>query len=46
MYFYLGARYDLNGLRQSALAAYGNVMEKSEFFESDLAGWELNRTDQ
>ena len=46
MYFYLGARYDLSGLRQSALAAYGNVMEKSEFFESDLAGWELNRPAQ
>lgn len=45
MYFYLGARYDLSGLRQSALAAYGKVNEKSEFFESDLAAWELGRTE-
>ncbi len=45
MYFYLGARYDLAGLRNSALAAYGNVNEKSDFYESDLAGWELNRAE-
>ena len=44
MYFYLGARYDLAGLRTTALAAYGNVNDKSEFYESDLARWELGRS--
>ncbi|OQY33263.1 MAG: hypothetical protein B6241_08310 [Spirochaetaceae bacterium 4572_59] len=46
MYFYLGAQYDMIDLRKSALAAYGNVMEKSEFYESDLAVWELNRIEE
>ena len=44
MYYYLGARYDLNGQRKSALAAYGYVNEKSEFYESDLAVWETGRS--
>jgi len=42
MYYYLGARYDLKGLRQSAVASYGKVAEKSEFYETDLAAWELD----
>lgn len=46
MYFYLGAQYDLIDLRKSALAAYGNVMDKSEFYESDLATWELSRLEE
>ena len=43
MFFYLGARYDLAGLRKSALAVYDQVMKKSEFYESDLAAWELEQ---
>ena len=43
MFFYLGARDDLNGMRNSALASYQQVNDNSDFFESDLATWELTR---
>jgi tetratricopeptide (TPR) repeat protein len=43
MYFYLGARDELNGMRNSALASYEQVNDKTDFFESDLAVWELTR---
>ncbi len=46
MYFYLGARYELAGLTKSALASYGNVNDKSDFYESDLARWELQSSEQ
>ena len=42
MYFYLGARDDLNGLRKTALASYEMVEDSTGFFESDLAAWERN----
>jgi tetratricopeptide (TPR) repeat protein len=42
MYFYLGARDDLKGLRRSALASYEQVDENTGFFESELAAWERN----
>ncbi|MDC7231588.1 MAG: tetratricopeptide repeat protein [Spirochaetales bacterium] len=41
MYFYLGARDDLKGLRKTALASY-EMVEETDFFESDLADWERN----
>jgi len=40
MYFYLGARDDLKGLRKSALASYEQVDENADYFESVLAAWE------
>lgn len=42
MYFYLGARDDLKGLRKTALASYEMVEDTTGFFESDLAAWERN----
>lgn len=42
MYFYLGARDDLQGLRKTALANYEMVEDSTGFFESDLAAWERN----
>ncbi|MDA3956471.1 tetratricopeptide repeat protein [Oceanispirochaeta sp.] len=42
MYFYLGARDDLQGLRRSALASYEQVDDYTGFFESELAAWERN----
>ena len=45
MYFYLGARDDISGMRNSALASYQQVNDKTDFFESDLAAWELTRED-
>ncbi len=42
MYFYMGARDDLKGLRKTALAFYEQVEGDTGFFESDLAAWERN----
>ena len=42
MYFYMGARDDLKGLRKTALAFYEKVEDDTGFFESDLAAWERN----